>query len=339
MSIQVPLRRLGRSGLTVSRLTLGTMTFGDRTDEVESQRIFNRAAEAGVNFIDTADVYAAGRSEEITGRLIAGRRDDFIIATKAGNPMGEGPNRRGLSRRWLHSAVEASLRRLDTDYIDILYLHRDDRDTPLEETARALDDLRRSGKIRYFGISNFRGWQIARLSEICRSEGMDGPVALQPVYHVLNRTAEAELLPVCAEYGIGVVTYSPTARGILTGKYGVDAPLPEGSRAALGNRRMMEAEFYPENIQAGARFAELARERGVDPVALATAWILANDLVTSVIAGPRTLDQWLGYEAAIECRIDAELETVIDAMVRAGTTAVPQFVDPNYPVEGRVVGA
>ena len=332
----IPLRRLGRSGLTISRLALGTMTFGDRTDDAEAGRIFAAAAEAGVNFIDTADIYAGGRSEEITGRLLAGRRDDFILATKAGNARGDDPNRRGLSRRWLNHAVDASLTRLGTDYIDILYLHRDDRQTPLEETARALGDLRRAGKIRYFGVSNFRAWQIARLCEICRSDGIDGPVALQPVYHVLNRSAETELLPVCDEYGIGVVTYSPTARGILTGKYGTDTPPPPDSRGALKNRRMMEAEFYPENLAAGAAFAALARDRGVDPAALATAWVLANDLVSSVIAGPRTFEQWMGYAAAPACSIDRDLEDAIDGLVRPGATAVPQFIDPIYPVDGRV---
>ena len=225
-------RRLGRSGLTVSRLVLGTMMFGGRTDEDELRRIIDAAAEIGVNFIDTADTYAGGRSEEIVGRAIKADRHRWVLATKLANPNGEGPNRRGLSRKWIMEELHTSLRRLDTDFIDILYLHKEDKLTPPEETVRALADLQRSGVIRYFGISNFKAWRIARICAACDAHGIDRPVVSQPRYNIINRSVEVEELPVCGAFGIGVAPYSPTARGVLTGKYALDAPPPADSRAA-----------------------------------------------------------------------------------------------------------
>ena len=335
MSEPIPHRRLGRSGLIVSRLALGTMTFGDRTDEAEAQRIFGEAVDAGVNFIDTADTYAGGASEKITGVLLKGNRDDFVLATKVANPNGPGPNHRGLSRKWILHEVEESLKRMGTDYVDLLYLHKEDHGTPLEETARTLADLRRSGRIRYFGVSNFKSWRISKLAQICAAEGIDGPIASQPLYHALNRVAEVEQFPVCNAYGLGVVAYSPTARGILTGKYSNDAPPPEGSRAALQNKRMSQTEYNSYNIAAAEKIAALAERHGVEPATFATAWVLANPLVTAAIAGPRTIEQWRCYRAAADVAIAAEDEDAIDALVRPGTTAIPQFSDPMYPVEGR----
>jgi aryl-alcohol dehydrogenase-like predicted oxidoreductase len=337
MSDTIPYKRLGRSGLTVSRLALGTMTFGDRTGEDEARRIFDEAKAAGVNFIDTADTYAKGESERITGRLLKGSRDDFVLATKLANPNGPGPNHRGLSRKWMLHELEQSLGRLATDFVDILYLHKEDPETPLEETVRTLADMRRAGKIRYFGVSNFRSWRIAKIAELCAAEGVDGPVVSQPLYHALNRSAEVEQIPVCHAYGLGVVAYSPTARGILSGKYRNDAPPPEGSRGAIQNKRMVETEYQPENIAAAERIADLARAKGVEAAALATAWVLNNPLVTSAIAGPRTIEQWRSYRAAVSVAFDAADEADIDALVKPGTTAIPHFVDPAYPVEGRPV--
>lgn len=337
MSDAIPQRRLGRSGLIVSRLALGTMTFGDRTDESEAKRIFGEAVDAGVNFIDTADTYSGGASEEITGRLLKGKRDDFVLATKLGNPVGTGPNQRGLSRKWVLYEVEQSLRRLDTDYVDILYLHKEDHGTPLEETVRTLADLRRAGKIRYFGVSNFKSWRIAKLCEVCASEGVDGPIVSQPLYHALNRTAEVEQFPACDSYGLGVVVYSPTARGILTGKYRSDAPPPEGSRGALQNKRMAQTEYHPDNIAAAEKFVALAEKNGAHTAAFATAWVLANPLVACAIAGPRTIEQWRTYLAAVNCTLSPADEAAVDALVRPGTTAIPQFMDPIYPPEGRPV--
>jgi aryl-alcohol dehydrogenase-like predicted oxidoreductase len=334
----MPFRRLGRSGLMVSRLCLGTMMFGGRTDEPEARRVINAAAEAGVNFIDTADTYAGGRSEEITGRAIAPDRHRWVLATKLANPSGAGPNRRGLSRKWIMEEAQASLKRLGTDFIDILYLHKEDPLTPLEETVRALAALQRSGVIRYFGVSNFKAWRIARICAICDAEGIDRPVVDQPLYHALNRSVEVEVLPACEALGIGVVPYSPTARGVLTGKYAKDAPPPAGSRAAVQDRRMLETEFQPEALAAAERVVDHARQRGIEPVAFATAWVLANPIVTAAIAGPRTMAQWESYLGALEVTLSEEDERAVDHLVPAGTTAVHQFTDPQYPVEGRPEG-
>ena len=335
MSGQVSQRRLGRSGLVVSRIALGTMLFGDRSDETEAGRILSAAAEAGVNFIDTADTYADGRSEEIVGRLLKADRDRFVLATKLGNPNGAGPNRRGLSRRWIVQECHASLRRLGLDHVDILYLHKDDYGTPQEETVRALADLIRSGAIRYFGVSNMRGWRIARIASICDAEGIDRPVAVQPLYHCLNRTAELEVLPAAAELGLGVVTYSPVARGVLSGKYAGGAVPPPDSRAASGNKRILETEYRPENLAAAAAIAARARALGIEPTAFAVAWILANPIVTAVLAGPRTLAQWTSYLAGASVALGDEEEAFVSGLVAPGTTAVPHYVDPAYPPTGR----
>ncbi len=335
----MPYRRLGSSGLTVSRIVLGTMTFGARTDEDEAGRIIASAAEAGVNFIDTADTYAGGRSEEITGRAIAADRHRWVLASKLANPNGPGPNGRGLSRKWIMQEVETSLRRLGTDFIDILYLHKEDALTPLEETVRAVADLQRRGVIRYFGVSNFRSWRIARICAICDAEGIDRPVVDQPLYHLLNRGIEVEVLPACRALGLGVVAYSPTARGVLSGKYMADAPPPADSRAALQRQRMAETDYQPQALAVARAVAERAAAKGVEPAAFATAWVLANPIVTGAIAGPRTMEQWRSYLAALDVVVDGEDERLVDEMVPPGTTAVHQFNDPAYPIEGRPRGA
>ena len=213
------LRNLGQSGLRVSPICLGTMMFGYRSDEATAKRIVARARDAGINFIDTADAYAKGASEEITGRAIAEDRDRWILATKAGNAMGENPHQTGLSRKWLLRAIDDSLDRLGTDYLDIYYLHKPDHDTPLEETIRAIGDIIAAGKTLHFGLSNFRGWEHAEIVRLCDELSVDRPVVSQPYYNAMNRMPEVEVLPVCAHYGIGVVPYSPLARGVLTGKY------------------------------------------------------------------------------------------------------------------------
>jgi len=331
-------RRLGRSGLMVSPVVLGTMNFGDRTEEPEAHEIIAAAADSGINFIDTADTYAGGRSEQITGRAIAKDRDRWVLATKLANPNGPGPNDRGLSRKWIMSEARASLRRLGTDFIDVLYLHKEDNGTPLEETVRALADLQRAGDIRYFGVSNYKAWRIARICAICDAEGIDRPIVDQPLYHALNRSIEVEILPACAQFGIGVVAYSPTARGVLSGKYAsIDAPPPD-SRAAQQNRRMLQTEFKPEVIAAAAEVTKHAKARGIDPVAFATAWVLANPIVTGAIAGPRTMEQWQSYMAALDVEWTPEDDAAVERVVPAGATAVPNFVDPVYPVEGRPAG-
>ena len=212
-------RRLGNSNLRVSPLCLGTMMFGEQTPDDEAARIVASAREQGVNFIDTADVYNDGRSEQVLGRLLKGQRHDWVLASKIGNAMGQGPNQAHYSRQWLVRGVEASLARLDTDFLDILYLHRDYHEENLEEAVWALGDLIRAGKLRGFGLSNFRGWRIAEVIRLCAQLGVPQPVVCQPYYNMLNRGPEVEILPACGHYGLGVVPYSPIARGVLTGKY------------------------------------------------------------------------------------------------------------------------
>ncbi len=329
-------RNLGHSGVKVSVLCLGAMMFGGRTDEQASQEIIARAREQGVNFLDTADAYNKGESERIVGRAIRAERDAWVLATKAYNPMGEGPNERGLSRKWLLQACAASLERLGTDYIDLYYLHKEDLDTPLEETVAAIGDLIRQGKIRYFGVSNFRAWRIAEVCRICDSLRVPRPVVSQPVYNVLNRTPEVEHLPACAHYGLGVYPYSPLARGVLTGKYTPDAEPPPDTRAAVKDKRMMETEWRRESLLIAQRLKEHAESRGASAADFALAWVLYNKLITGIVAGPRSLAQWEGYVKGLACRFTAEDEKFVDSLVPPGHPSTPGYTDPAYPIEGRV---
>ncbi|MEO6363954.1 MAG: aldo/keto reductase [Caldimonas sp.] len=326
---------LGTSGLKVSKLWLGTMMFGDQTSEDEARCMVDAARESGVNAIDTADVYANGESERITGRLIAADRDRWVLATKLGNPTGALANERGLSRLHMVRAVDASLKRLGTDWIDILYLHREDETTPLEETVLAMKHLLGSGKVHYFGISNFRAWRTARIAEMCRAAGMAPPIVCQPPYNAMSRAIETELLPCCAHYGIGVVAYSPFARGVLSGKYAAGAAPPEGSRAARNDKRILQTEFRPESLALAQRVVEHARARGLTPMQFALGWVWNNDLVHGVIGGPKTLVQWQEYLAAAEAPFGAEDEALVDSLVAAGHASTPGYTDPQYPVTGR----
>ena len=328
-------RGLGRNGLRVSPLCLGTMMFGGQADEATSGRIIAKAREAGVNFIDTADVYNAGASEQVVGRAIAADRDDWVLATKLGNPMGRSPNAHGLSRKWAMQAAEDSLKRLGTDYIDIYYLHREDHATPLAETVRAMGDLITQGKIRHFGVSNHRSWRVAEICNLCDDLGIDRPVVSQPYYHALNRAPETEHLPACRFYGLGVVSYSPLARGILTGKYTPDAPPPEGTRAGRQDARMMQTEWRPESLRMAQVIARHAEARGSTASRFAVRWVLNNPIVTAVIGGPRTEAQWDDYLAALDTPFTAEDEALIEGMVAPGHASTPGYNDPAYPIEGR----
>lgn len=327
--------RLGRSGLDVSRICLGTMMFGGRADEGEANAIIAQASASGVNFIDTADSYNAGRSEEIVGKAIASRRSDWILATKAGNPMGPGRTRRGLGRRWLMLACEESLKRLKTDWIDLFYLHLEDHETPLEETVGAVSDLIAAGKIRHFGVSNFRAWRIAEICHLCDRLGAPRPIACQPYYNALNRTPEVEVLPASAYFGLGVVAYSPLARGVLTAKYRPSEQAPEGSRAADADARMLETEWRPESLDIAQKLQAHAAARGFAAADFALAWLLANRFVTSVLAGPRTQQQWSAYLKALDYPYDGEDERLLDALVPSGHPSTPGYSDPRYPIEGR----
>ncbi len=329
-------RSLGRSGLKVSVMCLGTMMFGGAADEETSRRIVARAREAGVNFIDTADQYNMGQSEAVVGRAIAAERDSWVLATKVCNPMGSGPNERGLSRKWLLQAADASLKRLGSDYVDIYYLHKEDLSTPLEETVRGIADLMAQGKIRYFGVSNFRSWRVAEICNLCDGLGIDRPIVSQPYYNAMNRMPETEHLPACSFYGLGVVPYSPLARGVLTAKYAPDAPPPEGTRAGRGDKRIGETEWRPESLQLAQEIKSHAEARGNSAVGFAVNWVLNNRLVTSVIAGPRTEAQWESYLAAFKESFTAEDEALVDRLVSAGHPSTPGYNDPAYPIEGRV---
>ncbi len=328
--------RLGRSGLTVSRLCLGTMMFGGRTEEAEAQRIIADARDHGVNFIDTADVYNKGESERIVGRALAQDRDRWVLASKVANPMGEEPNRRGLGRKWMMEACEASLRRLASDYIDIYYLHKEDLETPLEETARAMVRLMDQGKVRYFGVSNFRAWRVAELCRLCDIIGMPRPVVSQPYYNAMNRTPEVEHLPACGHYGLGVVPYSPLARGVLTGKYiPGQEPSPE-TRAGAKDHRILQSEWREESLVIAQTIRRHAEAKGFTTGQFALAWVLNNRFVTAAIAGPRTLEQWQDYLRGLEYAFTDEDEALIDALVTIGHPSTPGYNDPAYPLEGRV---
>ncbi len=329
-------RNLGRSGLRVSPLCLGTMMFGGPTDAATAERITGSAAESGVNFIDTANLYAGGRSEEVTGRAIASRRRWWVLATKLANQAGDGPNDRGLSRRHAFDAVDASLRRLGTDVIDVLYLHKEDHATPLAETVRAMAGLIAAGKIRYFGVSNHRAWRVAEICRLCDDAGIDRPVVSQPYYNAMNRMPEVEHLPACAYFGLGVFPYSPLARGVLTGKYQPGAAAAEGTRAGRQDKRILETEFRPESLAIAQVLAERARARGVTPGGFALAWVLNNRLVTGVIAGPRTEEHWADYIAALDYRFTAEDEAFVEGLVPSGHPSTPGYNDPAYPLEGRL---
>lgn len=328
--------RLGSSGLRVSPLCLGTMMFGGPTDEAESVRLIGIARDAGINFIDTADVYSQGRSEEVVGRAIRAERHRWILATKLGNAMGDQPLQRGLSRRWARLAVDDSLRRLVTDWIDIYYLHREDPLTPLAETVEAMGELIRAGKIRYFGLSNFRAWRIAEICALCDRLGVPRPVVLQPYYNALNRMPEVELLPACAHYGLGVAPYSPVARGVLSGKYRPGEAPPADTRAGRNDTRMMQTEWREESLVIAARLADHAHERHISPSQLAVAWLLNNRLVTAPIVGPRTEAHLRDYLGAVEYRFTAEDEALVDSLVASGHPSTPGYNDPAYPLEGRL---
>ena len=329
---------LGASGLKVSKLWLGTMMFGDQTDAAEAANIVAATRDAGVNAIDTANAYANGESERITGKLIAADREHWILATKLANPMGPGPNDRGLSRRHILSAFDASLQRLGTDFVDVLYLHREDATTPLEETLAAVATLIERGKLLHFGLSNFRAWRVARVVEMCRAIGLQPPVVCQPPYNAMSRQIETELLPCCAHYGIGAVVYSPLARGVLSGKYSPGAAPPEGSRAARNDTRIMQTEFRPESLGLAAKMAEHAQARRLTPTQLALGWVWNNTLVNGVIGGPKTLAQWQDYLGALDVPFSAEDERFVSGLVTTGHASTPGYNDPQYPLTGRVPG-
>ena len=330
-------RTLGHSGLQVSTLTLGSMMFGEQTDTETSLRIIDKAWDQGINFIDTADVYTGGRSEEIVGEAIARHRHEWILATKAGfGPVDGKPNRSGLSRKHLFNAIEASLGRLGTDYLDIYYLHREDHGTPLEVTISAIGDLLRQGKIRHWGLSNYRGWRIAEVIRVAERLGVDKPIISQPLYNIVNRQAETEQITAAAAYGLGVVPYSPLARGVLSGKYAPDVAPDANSRAGRQDKRILETEWRVESLRIAQQLQAYTQQRGVGLVEFAIAWVLNNTAVSSAIVGPRTEEQWDSYTKALTVKISAEDEAFVDSLVTPGHASTPGFNDVSHFVSGRV---
>lgn len=330
-------RQLGKSGVRVSRICLGAMMFGGATSEEESLAIIDRAIDLGVNFIDTANVYAKGESERIVGKAIARRRDQIVLATKASAKMGEGPNQRGSSRFHLLNELEASLQRLGSDYIDLWYLHQPDPMTPLDESLRAVDDAIRMGKVRYAGCSNYWAWQIVAGLGISDKRGWSPFVAAQPLYNIVNRDIEREVLPACAVHGVGVVSYSPLARGVLTGKYREMGQYPPGSRAARNDPRLLQTELRQESFDVAAKLEPIAARHGRPLSQFAIAWVLANPLLTSVILGPRTIEQFDDNAQATSIELSPEDEMIVDRLVPRGAHTHSGFQDPQYPIAGRPV--
>jgi aryl-alcohol dehydrogenase (NADP+) len=311
--------------------------FGGPTGEADAGRIIADARESGVNFIDTADKYEAGRSEEITGRAIKGERDHWVLATKVGTSGRDlkYPALANLSRRYVVKSVEDSLKRLGTDRIDLYYIHRHDPHTPDEEVVRTFGDLIASGKILHFALSNLRAWQIVHYVHLCREAGVPEPVAIQPYYNMMNRTPEVEVLPAARHFGMAVVPYSPLARGVLSGKYRPGAEPPAESRAGRKDARMLMSEWRPESLEIADRLSRHAASRGKTIVDYAVAWGWNNAAVTSIIAGPRTFEQWRSYVAAMDYAWDAEDEALADSLVVPGHPSTPGYNDPFYPVRGR----
>ncbi len=329
-------RNLGNSNLKVSALCLGTMMFGDQTSSLEAAAIVADAHAHGVNYIDTADVYTKGASETMVGALLKGQRQDWVLATKLGNTMSERVNEGHYSRPWMLREVAASLQRLQTDYVDILYLHRDYNGMNLEEPLRALDAMLRAGQIRYWGVSNFRGWRIAEVMRLAGQLGMPGPVVCQPYYNLLNRMPEVEVLPACAHYGIGVTPYSPVARGVLTGKYLPNQAPDPATRAGRADKRMAQTEFRAESLLIAQQLMTHAQGQGISLAQFAAAWVLANPVVSSVIAGPRTLQQWQDYLPALDYVLTMEDEALVDSLVKPGHPSTPGYTDPAYPINARL---
>ena len=304
-------RRLGSSGLRVSEIGLGSNNFGWRIDEQTSIGVINHAVDMGVNFIDTADVYGRGQSEEFVGKAVKDKRSQVIIATKFASPMGEGPNDRGGSRYYIVKAVEASLRRLQTEYIDLYQMHRADPATPIEETLRALDDLVRAGKVRYIGCSNFAAWQLCEALWTSEVNNLESFVTVQPQYNLLNRSIEQELAPCCQAYGVGVIPYSPLASGFLTGKYRRGEEVPAGTR--LGSNPAMQSRVLTDgNFDMLAKLEAFAAERGHSMGELAIAWLLSRPWLSTVIAGATKIEQVSANVAAAEWKLSAEEVAELD---------------------------
>lgn len=328
-------RTLGRAGVKVSSLCLGTMMFGGPTNEKDSIRIIHRALDAGINFLDTANVYNGGESERVIGKAVSENREKWVIATKVHGTMGDDVNESGSHRFHIMSAVEESLKRLGTDHIDVYYLHRWDAATRIAESLRALDDCVRQGKVRYIACSNFEAWRVCEALWTSDKLGLEEFVCVQPLYNIVNRDVEVELLPFCEKYGVGVVPYSPLARGVLSGKYLRGEKPPKGSRAARQDRRILQTELRDESFDVAQELKPLADAHGKTLTQFTLAWVLANPTITSVIIGPRTMEQLEDNLGCLDCPVTADDEKAIDALVPPGEHTGKGYNDPAYPVLGR----
>jgi aryl-alcohol dehydrogenase-like predicted oxidoreductase len=330
----VDYRPLGRTGVQVSPLCLGTMMFGawGNPDHDDSIRIIHRALDAGINFVDTADVYSAGESEEIVGKALKARRDDVVLATKFFMPMGEDPNRRGGSRRWIVRAVEDSLRRLGTDHIDLYQVHRPDPAVDVEETLGALTDLVRQGKVRSIGSSSYSGSEIVEAQWTAREHGVERFRTEQPPYSLLTRLIELDVLPTAQRHGMGVLTYSPLAGGWLSGRYGKDANAGPASsaraRGALAARFDMSLPENQRKLEAVQQLAQVADDAGLTLIELAIAFVINHPGVTSAIIGPRTMEQLDSQLPAADVALDDAVLDRIDEIVQPGVVLNP--ADTSY---------
>jgi aryl-alcohol dehydrogenase-like predicted oxidoreductase len=297
-------RSLGTSGLKVSAIGLGTNQFGGKVDAKTTKNILHAALDLGINFIDTADVYQAGRSEEYIGLALEGRRQGAVIATKVYYKVGESPNDRGASRQHILHGVESSLRRLNTDYLDLYQIHVGDEETPIEETMRALEDLVRTGKVRYIGASNFNAWQLVWSNALAEINGWTKFVSIQPHYHMLERDIEKELVPACTYFGIGILPYFPLAGGFLTGKYQIDQPAPPGSRGV--SSEYVQRYMKPENYSKLEKLKAFAKEHNRTLGELAHAWLLAQPQISSVISGATSVEHVQANAAAADWKLTEE---------------------------------
>jgi len=315
--------RLGRTGLNVSRICLGTMTFGLQVDEAGSFAILDAAADKGITFLDTADAYplggdltTAGRTEEIVGKWLQGKRDDYVVATKCFAPMGRRPWQMGNSRRHIMDSIDASLRRLQTDFVDLYQLHFDDPGVPLEESLGALDDLVRVGKVRYVGCSNFLAYRLARAIGISEAKGLSRFDSIQPRYNLLFREFERELFPLCLDEGIGVIPYNPIAGGMLSGKHDRSKPPEEGTRFTLGNAaRTYQDRYWHDNVfDTVDQLVKLADEAGLPLPTLAVAWTLTHPAITSPIVGASRPEQLDATCAALDTTLDGDLVATLNEL-------------------------
>jgi aryl-alcohol dehydrogenase-like predicted oxidoreductase len=320
-------RSLGRTGVSVSPLCLGAMMFGawGETDHDESIRIIHRALDAGINFIDTADVYARGESEEIVGKALAGgKRDNVVLATKVHGKMGDDPNEFGNSRRWIVKEVEHSLRRLGTDWIDLYQIHRPEEDTDIDETLGALTDLVRAGKVRYIGSSTFPASQIVEAQWVAEKRGRERFVCEQPPYSLLTRAVEADVLPTCRRYGMGVIPWSPLAGGWLSGKYRKDADVPESRRAQMiPSRYDMSLPGNQRKLGAADALAKVADEAGITLIEMALAFVINHPAVTAAIIGPRTMEHLESQLTAADVTLSEDVLDKIDEIVPPGVNLNP----------------